>query len=197
MNRCARTNSGPQPPTPASKTPAAQPPKQNPMVDSRPKPVSVARIRERRIVSPVRRSPNIVGVIGRDVDHLRIGWLNVDRRLPALVLGGHRLLAGWTAAFPLAWARARMRCTALITSACAPGKALPRSVVQRTSWVSFASTSRQGHHSLYAGIQFCCRAASVNCWPRRLPLACSHCCASTSSTGYVQATRTCPSSGSG
>src|SRR5271157_6058072 len=78
-------------PTPTAPTPAAPSAEAESHVDPRSEPVAIARIEKRRIVSPFRWSPHIVGVIGGDVDHLRIGRLNLDRTLPTLILGGHRL----------------------------------------------------------------------------------------------------------
>jgi hypothetical protein len=51
-----------------------------------------ARIKERRIVAKDGRTPNPFGIVIRDVDHLRIGRLNHDCRLPVLSLRCHSLL---------------------------------------------------------------------------------------------------------
>src|SRR5579862_540156 len=94
-------------------------------------------------------------------------------------------------------ARDRIRCTAFITSACCARNAFPKSVVYRTSAANRLSTSGKTTSAATLGSQFCCRAASISCEPCRLLFACSHCHASTTSTGYVEAASTWPSSESG
>jgi hypothetical protein len=56
--------------------------------------------------------------------------------------------------FAVGLARARMRCTAAITSAGCARKALPRSVVQWMSWLSFASTSGMATRAWTLASQF-------------------------------------------
>ena len=55
---------------------------------------SIAEIRviPRGIVTVGGRSPDILGIVVRDVDHLGVGWLNLNRRLVSLHLGGDGFL---------------------------------------------------------------------------------------------------------
>src|ERR1035441_5107996 len=102
---------------------------------------------------------------------------------------------GVVESLPLDCARARMPCTAAITSDCCARNALPNAVVHWTSWFIFANTSGNVTRAWTLASQFCCRAASVSCWPFRLPFRCSHCCASTTSSRgglLIAAARQCP-----
>jgi hypothetical protein len=69
---------------------------------------------------------------------------------------------------PLACADERSRWTAAITLACCARNALPRSVVQRMSWLSRFSTSGNTTSVCTLGSQGCCFAASVSWVPLRV-----------------------------
>src|SRR5215472_8842150 len=75
--------------TPAPATPAAEP---EPDVNSRPESKAERGIVQRRVITPGRRSPNVLRVICRHVNDLRVRRLNHDCRLSALGFCGHDLL---------------------------------------------------------------------------------------------------------
>jgi hypothetical protein len=53
---------------------------------------SIHRIVQRRVRTPHRRTPDVRGVIGRDVNYLGVGRLNEDSRLAPLGFRAHSLL---------------------------------------------------------------------------------------------------------
>ena len=61
-------------------------------VEAAPEAESESRVIERGIIAVNRRSPNVDGIIGRHIDHLRVGRLNDDDLLPSLSLSRDRLL---------------------------------------------------------------------------------------------------------
>src|SRR5262249_30536443 len=62
-------------------------------IDSRsPSKSEAHRIVERRIVTERGRSPNVLRIVRGYIDHLRIGRLNRNGGLVALLLGGYRFL---------------------------------------------------------------------------------------------------------
>src|SRR6266404_2010154 len=83
----------PEAPSGPSNAPSGEEPaEENSMAEPESEPD--AWVQQRRVVTPNRRSPNVRGIINRDVDHLRIRRLYDDRALPVLRLGGHCLLRG-------------------------------------------------------------------------------------------------------
>src|SRR5215510_477108 len=80
-------------PTPAA--PTAEP---EPDVNSRPESKSIRWIEQGRVVAPRRRSSNVRRIVHRHVNHLWVGGLNHDCRLPILCFSAYGLL----------WARGQM-----------------------------------------------------------------------------------------
>ena len=76
-----------RPPTPAA---PSQAPEEASNVNTRSEPESKTDVRvvKRRIVAIDGRSPHVCGIVERHINHLRVGRLNVNRRLPALRLSG-------------------------------------------------------------------------------------------------------------
>ena len=67
------------------------------------KPEAECWVPKRWVVTPGRRSPNIGGIVDRHIDHLRIGWLNLNCSVVALVFGRYRLLSSWNSVCPPPW----------------------------------------------------------------------------------------------
>ena len=61
-------------------------------VEAVPEAEAEPRVVERGIIAVNRRPPNVDGIIGRHIYHLRVGRLNNDDLLPAFRLGRNRLL---------------------------------------------------------------------------------------------------------
>src|SRR5579863_5656883 len=81
-------------PAPAAPTPAAPAAKIETEIDAGIPPETHinARVKQRRVIAPIRWSPYVRGIVIRHVPDIRICRLDADRRLPPLVLRGDGLL---------------------------------------------------------------------------------------------------------
>jgi len=80
----------PSPTAPAA--PTSPPVEIEAEVEAVPETETEPRVVERGIIAVNRRPPNVDGIIGRHIYHLRVGRLNNDDLLPAFRLGRNRLL---------------------------------------------------------------------------------------------------------